>query len=482
MRQGDKLRPIDDFSQFVVNAAFGAGEKVSMKNLDQIVAWSRAWRDSQTESGCALFEDTSGAIWEYPFHDEWSDGSWKLLEGRVADLKQACKQLAAAPAHSAVGVIAVRGPDGMVNFFRARSLMFGQAAAVYGFLRFSRALAALGTSLFCLVLVEFFDDFTQIEPGPSAASAQEAMEGLIKLLGWQLSTSEEKRRPFSPTFVALGVQVDFAKLSEGTILLSNKPGRVENIEKQVREVLEARPKVMSFRVALSLRGKVAFAEGQTFCRMTGFVAKLLSEWASSFGGRKISEELEFGLQFAVDHLKLAGPRVLSPKSELPPAVVFTDGACEDDGTSIGGVLFIDGQRPLVFGCVLALEDVEELKDRAGQKQVIGQAEILPVLVAKLTWQKELEYRRVLFFVDNESAKIALIRAYSPVLSSLKLVMESAAWDYRHQCGSWYSRVPTVCNIADDPSRMVVGDYLRSLGAIVVSPVLPNHKVPARVLK
>lgn len=191
---------------------------------------------------------------------------------------------------------------------------------------------------------------------------------------------------------------------------------------------------------------------------------------------------KIGLQFAVDHLKLAGPRVLRPKSELRPAVVFTDGACEDEGTSIGGVLFKDGQRPQVFRCVLAQEDVEELKDKAGQKQVIGQAEILPILKAKHTWQKELENRRVLFFVDNESAKIALIRAYSPVLSSLKLVMDSAAWDYRHQCGSWYSRVPTVCNIADDPSRMVVGDYLRSLGAVVVSPVLPNHKVPAKVLK
>ena len=145
-------------------------------------------------------------------------------------------------------------------------------------------------------------------------------------------------------------------------------------------------------------------------------------------------------------------------------------------------MFIDGMPPEVFGCVLAQEDVEELKDKAGQKQVIGQAEILPILVAKLTWQNKLAHRRVLFFIDNESAKIALIRAYSPVLSSLRLVMESAAWDYHQQCGSWYSRVPTVCNIAEDPSRMVVGEYLRSLGAIVVSPILPNHKVPAKVLK
>lgn len=33
-RQGEKLRPIDHFPEFDVNAAFGASEKVRMKNLD----------------------------------------------------------------------------------------------------------------------------------------------------------------------------------------------------------------------------------------------------------------------------------------------------------------------------------------------------------------------------------------------------------------------------------------------------------------
>ena len=163
--------------------------------------------------------------------------------------------------------------------------MFGQTAAVYGFLRFSRAIAALGTALLNLVLVEFFDAFTQVEPAGSAASAQEAMESLIDLLGWELSTSEEKRKPFKDSSVALGVQVDFSRAVEHIILLSNKPGRVESIAAQVKEVKDRADKVLTFKNALSLRGKVAFAEGQTFCRLTAYVARQLSEWASSFGGR-----------------------------------------------------------------------------------------------------------------------------------------------------------------------------------------------------
>lgn len=133
-----------------------------MKSLDQIVSWSRAWLDSVDPQGHTLVEDTSGAVWENKLHHDWGDKHWKKLEGRVADLKQAYKQVPASPAHSAVGVVAVRSPAEGVKLFRARSLMLGQAAAVYGFLRFSRAIAALGTALLSLVLVEFFDDFTQM--------------------------------------------------------------------------------------------------------------------------------------------------------------------------------------------------------------------------------------------------------------------------------------------------------------------------------
>lgn len=93
-----------------------------------------------------------------------------------------------------------------------------------------------------------------------------------------------------------------------------------------------------------------------------------------------------------------------------------------------------------------------------QKQVIGQAEIFPVLVAKLTWASELARRRVIFFIDNESAKIALIRAYSPILASLKIALECSAWDFQNDCSSWYARVPTICNVADCPSRMELSNF------------------------
>lgn len=267
----------------------------------------------------------------------------------------------------------------------------------------------------------------------------------------------------------------------GKWLLENKPGRVEAIEAQVENIMKDPEKKLGFKEALSLRGKVAFSEGQTHCRLTAVVSRKLSEWSSYMGARRISEDLEYGLKFAVAHLKSAGPRVIRPKSEEPPIVVFTDGACEDC-TSIGGVVFVPGRAPETFGCVLREEDITDWRSKVDQKQVIGQAEIFPILVAKLTWAEYFKGGRVICFVDNESAKIALIRAYSPVLASLKLALHCSAWDFQNECSSWYARVPTICNIADSPSRMEISAALRALGVIVVEPILPSGMVPAEILK
>ena len=51
--------------------------------------------------------------------------------------------------------------------------MFGETAAVYGFIRISRALSAIASRLFYLLVVEYFDDFTQLEALKSMPMALE---------------------------------------------------------------------------------------------------------------------------------------------------------------------------------------------------------------------------------------------------------------------------------------------------------------------
>eukprot|EP00973_Karenia_brevis_P033183 4577847-Karenia_brevis.AAC.1 len=45
IKQSGKVRPIDDFSQFLQNLTVGKTEKVTMMSLDDVVARARAWAE-----------------------------------------------------------------------------------------------------------------------------------------------------------------------------------------------------------------------------------------------------------------------------------------------------------------------------------------------------------------------------------------------------------------------------------------------------
>ena len=277
--QGEKVRPIDDFSQYLINSAFGTQEKVLMLGLDQVVSWTRAWAGSEGTAREISLKDSGGKVYRTWVHPEWGTGGFSDLVGRVADLKSAYKQLAIHPAHASLSIIAVQKPSGeRVDFFKAKSLMFGQTAAVYSFLRFSRAISALAGSLLSLVTVEFFDDFTQVEPAATSESAQFSMESLLRLLGWKIADTEAKRKPFSKEFVSLGVQVNLSKLATGEIVLQQKPGRAEALKSQVDALLHDNN--FGFKDALSVRGRIFFCEGQTFGRVAAPVIRMLTRWSN----------------------------------------------------------------------------------------------------------------------------------------------------------------------------------------------------------
>ena len=110
--------------------------------------------------------------------------------------------------------------------------------------------------------------------------------------------------------------------------------------------------------------------------------------------------------------------------------------------------------------------------RSGTKtQVIGQAELFPVLLAKMTWAERIRGRRVIFFIDNDSARFSLIRAYSPALASAEVLWKSAEQDSLLALFPWYCRVPSASNISDKPSKLEFKEII-SLGGRVVSAVIP----------
>ena len=87
--------------------------------------------------------------------------------------------------------------------------------------------------------------------------------------------------------------------------------------------------MFGFKDALSFRGRIAFAEGQTFGRILAPVARILSIWASDGRARVPTVELRMALAHAVGHLENAAPRRLGPARLEPPVLVFTDVSCEE---------------------------------------------------------------------------------------------------------------------------------------------------------
>ena len=167
VEQKDKVRPIDDFSQYFHNACVTSTDKVNVSGVDSIASMIRLWSKVITSAAGHkdhLFEITlsDGRTLQGRLHPDF----WKCdLAGTCVDLESAYKQLAVDPAHASLSIFALKNPDtSEVEFFEACALPFGATAAVHGFNRMSQALETILTDIFGIPCTHYFDDFTFILP------------------------------------------------------------------------------------------------------------------------------------------------------------------------------------------------------------------------------------------------------------------------------------------------------------------------------
>ena len=448
VRQGGKVRAVDDFSEFLINSSVTTTEKLALYGIDEVVNTARVFM------GADLIEFDGGGFPKVAIGAGPTVGSWRPLHGRALDLKAAYKQLARHPEDSWASVLAVWCPEkGDVEFFDSVALPFGSVSAVMSFNRMARALRIIMAQLFLLVNTNFFDDFCQLETLPLCQNAWETAEMIMKLLGWKISTSEEKRLPFAACFQMLGAVVDLSEMSHGRIMVRNKPARLDDIAQLVNAIL-SKPKVPQSLIE-TLRGRLLYAAGHTFGKCTQLAVQLIAKATRSGPLVLLDERTKQVIRSALEMLQKSGPRVVAGWSGTKPILIFTDGACEQEGIKVThGAVFADffEDRFLYFG-----DDIPQCwtsKWRAsGKTQLICQAEFFPVLVSKLTWIKEISGRAALWFVDNSSAQSALIRSFSPVFDNYELLVINAELDVLTQSMNWYARVPSPSNPGDAPSRL-----------------------------
>ena len=273
----------------------------------------------------------------------------------------------------------------------------------------------------------------------------------------------EKDKKMAETFVALGVEFDLSEttMDDPALVVRNKPGRIEEIEKAIKRHLQVG--LMSPAEASQLRGRLVFSNSQTFGRMGALAYNYLGQKVAEGGGAwSMSQDLEWPLEWWLEQVSKAKPRRIPVGKLRRPVYIFSDGSCEprkDNPSKLeagyGAVMFDPEDGTLeTFGGFIGDPLMELLTDDWTKKQVVGQAELVPCLVAKKIWKRRLRGRLVMHYVDNEAAKYALIKGTSPTRDSAWLVNEF--WKSEAHLGSysWFERVPSACNCADDPSRGV----------------------------
>ncbi|OLP80428.1 hypothetical protein AK812_SmicGene39165 [Symbiodinium microadriaticum] len=134
--QGDKLRPIDNYSSSLINDTVTVSEKPVTHSIDEIALLITKLSRVARKKGL------------------------KEVFGRTADLKSAYRQLAIADESLRFSYLAVYDPtEDKAKVFRQLAVPFGSTKAVYFFLRVARALWTILVKGALVPTTNYFDDF-----------------------------------------------------------------------------------------------------------------------------------------------------------------------------------------------------------------------------------------------------------------------------------------------------------------------------------
>ena len=94
-------------------------------------------------------------------------------------------------------------------------------------------------------------------------------------------------------------------------------------------------------------------------------------------------------------------------------------------------------------------------------------ELLPVLIACMAWGHFFEGSQIVYYIDNESARMAYIRGDGETILGNKIVSQFVELESQRQHRVWFGRVPSHSNLADGPSRLCF-EAVQKLGAVRTS--------------
>ena len=460
LEQTSGVRPIDDFSEFGQNGTSWTHELVDLGTTDVIAGIAKEWHQAVQADGRVEIEDSLGQRLVGYLHPDFVEPASRNIVGRTVDLKRAFKQVAVAKSMLPLTAVCIWHPIRKEPvFYVLHALPFGARNSVFIFGQIARTIELIMANLFDVLTAQYVDDYPQLEPAV-LVDGPDVMLEVFEILGWEVKEVEGRKPSFCDKFVLLGVVFDLSDVCTGKLTVRNKEDRAAKVEKEVAAIIDAG--VVRPAATASLRGALNFARSQCFGRCGGAALATMAR-LEKFGAARVGVEEVEALQFWPRFLRAARPREVLFRDTRLPVLLFTDGAEEDGLVGVGGV--IEDRHTAkreYFGGKVQQEVIEEWKAAGGKSKVIHQAELLPAVLAIKMWGEAVAGRRVILYVDNDTALSALVKGTSTSLPSARLT--NSFWELVAKYGLfiWIDRVPSVANPADAPSRGC-GDALMSEG-------------------
>ena len=428
IRQGAKIRLIDDYSASGVNDSCAVHTKVDLHAVDTFVGVVKSYLD-----GMGVRKKKSSLL------------------AKTYDLKSAYRQIPIQQSHLKFAYFCIYNHQtGRPEIFRSLSLPFGATHSVYSFLRLARMLHAIATRQLALITTNFFDDFILASPESLVDSSAKSLEVLFLLTGWDYATEGKKATAFSEVCHALGVSFDLSQSSRGVLQIKNTESRVEELCVNITNVL-AQGKLSKLDT-MRLRGRLGFADGFVHGRLGALLLKRLMEHAYSHS-MKLDEEVNFSLKLMLDRLKTAGPKKVS-KNSVAEWFVFTDAAFETE-TKLGGLGAVLVSSMATCECWFGLQLSSEMCETFGADKkgtIIYELELLAACLSMELWKEFLADSFPVLYVDNDSVRQALVRGIASGNVATVMLQRHLRFEVSNSTSVWFARVPSEANIADWPSR------------------------------
>ena len=353
------------------------------------------------------------------------------------------------PDHYAFTDILVTHPELASIWVSAQKAMpFGAIAAVYAWDRLGAALTHILSNNLSIPLCRYVDDLFTVLPASLAKASRQAILETIDKFGFQLDP--EKTPIPSSNMIILGVDITYWVDQSGIPYVTLRIDRAKRaIWIQTLETAEKSRK-LSKHLAEKLAGRLEFASSAILGRWVRHrithIYKHVYSKSSDLSPAAIAE-IKWWKQKLSPEVDLCRTIKLIPDSE-DPWIIYTDAHGKG---GIGAILCTSVNPKVIawFGTSCPRSLTESFKDRKTQ---ITMFEAIAVPLAIDHWHRLLSGRRVIFFVDNQSALGALRHGSSSSWDLNEWVGITHSFIHQRQIQAFWHWVPSAYNLADPPSR------------------------------